>query len=70
MSATGRDDVVIVSAVRSAVARGKKDGALAALHPADLSATVMRAVVERVGFDPAGVDDVIWGCAMPGRRRG
>ncbi len=64
------DEVVIVSAVRSAVARGKKDGALAALHPADLSATVMRAVVDRVGFDKALVDDVIWGCAMPEAAQG
>ncbi len=64
------DDVVIVSAVRSAVARGKKDGALASLHPADLSAAVMRAVVDRIGCDPALVDDVIWGCAMPEAAQG
>ena len=35
-------EVVIVSAVRSAVARGKADGALASVHPVDLSAAVMR----------------------------
>jgi acetyl-CoA acyltransferase len=58
-------EVVIVSAARSAVARGKADGALAAVHPVDLSATVLRAVVERAGVDPKLVDDVIWGCAMP-----
>ncbi len=58
-------EVVIVSAARSAVARGKKDGALAATHPVDLSATVMRDVMRRAGVDPARVDDVIWGCAMP-----
>ena len=39
-------DVVIVSAVRSAVARGKKDGSLANTHPIDLSAALMRAAVE------------------------
>ena len=60
-----KNEVVIVSAARSAVARGKKDGALASVHPVDLSATVMRAVTDRVGFDPAQIDDVIWGCAMP-----
>ena len=59
------DEVVIVGAARSAVGRGKKDGALAGVHPVDLSATVMRAAVERAGVDPARIDDVIWGCAMP-----
>lgn len=58
-------EVVIVSAARSAVARGKKDGALASVHPIDLSATVMKAVAERATVDPALIDDVIWGCAMP-----
>ncbi len=58
-------DAVIVSAVRTAVARGKKDGALAAVHPVDLSAEVLKAVVQRVNLDPALVDDVLWGCAMP-----
>jgi acetyl-CoA acyltransferase len=58
-------DAVIVSAVRTAVARGKKDGALATVHPVDLSAEVIKAVVQRVKLDPALVDDVLWGCAMP-----
>ena len=58
-------EVVIVGAVRSAVGRGKKDGALASVHPVDLSAAVMRAAAERAGIDPAQIDDVIWGCAMP-----
>ena len=58
-------DAVIVSAVRTAVARGKKDGALATVHPVDLSAEVLNAVVQRVKLDPSLVDDVLWGCAMP-----
>ena len=58
-------EVVIVSAVRSAVGRGKKDGALAGVHPVELSSRLMRAAVDRVGVDPAIVDDVLWGCAMP-----
>jgi acetyl-CoA acyltransferase len=65
-----KTDVVIVSAARSAVGRGKRDGALAAVHPVDLSATVMRAVVERAGVDGARIDDVIWGCAMPEAAQG
>jgi acetyl-CoA acyltransferase len=60
-----QNEVVIVSAVRTAVARGKKDGGLASLHPVDLSAQVLKAAVERITLDPKHVDDVIWGCAMP-----
>ena len=56
-------EAVIVSAVRSAVGKGKKDGALASVHPTDLSAHVMRAALKNV--DPALVDDIYWGCAMP-----
>ncbi len=63
-------EVVIVAAARSAVARGKKDGALASVHPIDLSAAVMRAVVQRAGLDPARIDDVVWGCAMPEAAQG
>ena len=59
------DDVVIVSAARSAVARGKADGALASLHPVDLSAAVIREVVGRARVPAERIDDVIWGCAMP-----
>jgi acetyl-CoA acyltransferase len=63
-------EVVIVSAARSAVGRGKKDGSLAATHPIDLSAAVMRAVMERSKVEAASVDDVIWGCAMPEAAQG
>ena len=58
-------EAVIVSAVRTAVGRGKKDGSLAAVHPADLAATVIRSAAERGGVKPAEVDDVLLGCAMP-----
>lgn len=63
-------DVVIVSAVRSAVARGKKDGSLAGTHPIDLSAAVMKHALAEVraepgAFDASMLDDVLWGCAMP-----
>ncbi len=58
-------EAVIVSAVRSAVGRGKKDGSLANVTPTDLSAAVMKAAVERVGLDTAELDDVLWGCANP-----
>ncbi|GAB3387131.1 thiolase family protein [Amycolatopsis echigonensis] len=55
-------DAVIVDAVRTPVGRGKPTGALAGLHPTDLSAHVLTALAERVGLDPVLVDDVIWGC--------
>jgi acetyl-CoA acyltransferase len=58
-------EAVIVSAVRSAVGRGKSDGSLASVHPIDLSAAVMKAAVEKVGLSPAIIEDVQWGCAMP-----
>jgi acetyl-CoA acyltransferase len=63
-------EVVIVSAVRSPVGRGKKDGALADVHAVDLSAAMMKSAVDRVGIDPATIDDVYWGCAMPEATQG
>ncbi|MDG4834533.1 acetyl-CoA C-acyltransferase [Solwaraspora sp. WMMD1047] len=53
-------DAVIVGAVRTPV--GRRRGGLAGVHPVDLSAHVLRALAERTGFEPADVDDVIWGC--------
>jgi acetyl-CoA acyltransferase len=67
---TQMTDVVIVSAVRSAVGRGKADGALAGVHPVDVSSTVMKAAIERAGIDPALIEDVQWGCAMPEASQG
>jgi acetyl-CoA acyltransferase len=51
---------VIVEAMRSPI--GKRNGGLSGVHPADLSAQVLNALVQRVGIDPEIVDDVIWGC--------
>lgn len=53
-------DAVIVDAVRTPI--GKRNGSLASVHAADLSAKVLGALVERTGIDPGTVDDVIWGC--------
>ena len=55
-------EAVIVEAVRSPV--GKRNGGLSGVHPADLSAQVLNALVERAGVDPEIVDDVIWGCVI------
>jgi acetyl-CoA acyltransferase len=51
---------VIVEAVRTPI--GKRNGGLAGVHPADLSAHVLQALAERSGLDPALLDDVVWGC--------
>src|SRR3990167_8860188 len=50
----------IVDAVRTA--GGKKGGKLSKIHPADLGAVVVNALVERNNFDPALIEDVIFGC--------
>ncbi|MBT8212493.1 MAG: thiolase family protein [Acidimicrobiia bacterium] len=51
---------VIVDAVRTPT--GKRNGKLKDVHPVDLAAEVLKAIVERNGVDPATVDDVILGC--------
>src|SRR5438270_7659733 len=53
-------DAVICAAVRTPV--GKRGGGLSGVHAVDLSASVLNALVERAGLDPAVVDDVFWGC--------
>lgn len=53
-------DAYIVEALRTA--GGRRNGALAGVHPADLGATVLDALVERTGVDPSAIDDVIVGC--------
>ena len=53
---------VIVDAVRSPMGRGKLGGALSGVHPVDLLAQVLPALVARTGLDPGTVDDVLVGC--------
>lgn len=56
-------DAVIVEALRTPVGVGKPGkGALVDIHPVDLSAMVLKGMVERTGIDPGVVDDVVWGC--------
>src|SRR6187401_644658 len=54
-------DALIVSAVRTPV--GRAGGVLAEVRADDLAAIAVRACVDRVGFDPSRLDDVILGCA-------
>jgi acetyl-CoA acetyltransferase family protein len=53
---------VIVDAVRTPL--GRRNGKLKDVHPVDLAAHTLRAIVERTGIDPAIVEDVIMGCVM------
>src|SRR5438445_657944 len=53
-------EAYLVEAVRTPV--GRRGGGLAAVHPADLGAHVLQALLARGGVDPAAVDDVIFGC--------
>jgi acetyl-CoA acyltransferase len=64
------EDVYLVSAVRSAVGKGKKEGALASVHPVELSAHMMKAAITDAGVDAAIIDDIYWGCAMPEASQG
>ncbi|GES30051.1 acetyl-CoA C-acetyltransferase [Streptomyces angustmyceticus] len=53
-------EAYIVEAVRTPV--GRKGGGLSAVHPADLGAHVLTALMTRSGADPAAVEDVVFGC--------
>ena len=52
----------IVDIVRSPFGRGREGGALSTVHPVDLLAQVLQALMERTGIDSAEVEDVIAGC--------
>ena len=55
---------VIVDVVRSPFGRARPGGALEGLHPVDLYAQVLQALVQRTGVDPAVIEDVITGCVI------
>ena len=52
-------EAYIVDAIRTPV--GKRGGSLAEIHPADLGAASIKALLDRTGIDPGAVDDVIFG---------
>ncbi len=52
-------EAFIVDAVRTPV--GKRGGSLSTIHPADLGAHSIQALMDRTGVDPAAIDDVIFG---------
>jgi acetyl-CoA C-acetyltransferase len=53
-------EAFIIDAVRTPV--GKKGGALSQVHPADLGAHVLKALMARTKIDPAAVEDCVFGC--------
>jgi acetyl-CoA C-acetyltransferase len=57
-------DAVIVSTARTGLAKSWR-GALNMTHGATLGAHVVKAAVERAKVDPAEVEDVLFGCALP-----
>lgn len=56
-----RTEAFIVDAVRTPV--GKYGGVLRDVRPDDLSALVIKALLERTNVDPSIIQDVMWGCA-------
>jgi acetyl-CoA C-acetyltransferase len=53
-------EAYIIDAVRSPV--GKRNGGLSKVHPIDLGAHALKALMDRAKIDPAAVEDVIMGC--------
>ncbi|MCC2028146.1 thiolase family protein [Microbacterium sp. YMB-B2] len=56
------NEAVIVDVIRTPVGRGKPGGMLSGVHPVDLAAGVLQALLERNGLESAQIDDVLLGC--------
>ncbi|GAC1311693.1 MAG: thiolase family protein [Acidimicrobiales bacterium] len=68
MPATSVREAVIVDVTRTAF--GKRKGALAGWHPADLLGYTLRQLVDRAGVDPELLDDVVCGCVTQSGEQG
>ncbi|MFE6735105.1 thiolase family protein [Microbacterium sp. NPDC057650] len=55
-------EAVLVDVVRTPVGRGKPGGSLSGVHPVDLAAGVLTAILERNGLESGQLDDVLLGC--------
>ena len=63
-------DAVIVATARSPIGRAAK-GSLRELRADDLTATIIRAALDKVPqLDPAEIDDLYLGCGLPGGEQG
>lgn len=58
-------EAYLVDLIRTPMGRGKMGCSLSEVHPADLGAVPVKAIVERTGIDPKAVDDLIYGCVTP-----
>lgn len=58
-------EAYIIDAVRTPMGRGKAGCSLSEVHPADLAAAPIKALVERNKLDPKAIEDVIMGCVSP-----
>jgi len=64
-------EAYIIDAVRTPRGIGKPGkGALAGMHPQHLAATVLKALQQRVGFNTAEVDDILWGTSAQKGKQG
>jgi acetyl-CoA C-acetyltransferase len=62
-------EAYIVESLRTAGGRARKGG-LIGVHPADMGAAVLNALVDRTGIDPGAIDDVIVGCVSQAGEQG
>ena len=54
----------LIDVMRTPFGKGKEGGALSSVHPVDLYAKVIKALVERQDIDPNLIEDVITGCVL------
>jgi acetyl-CoA C-acetyltransferase len=55
-------DAYILDALRTPRGKGKSSGRLHEVHPQELFATLLKALPERVNFEPSAVEDIVTGC--------
>jgi len=55
-------EAVVIDAVRTPIGKAKPGGSLSGVHPVDLLAQTLRALLDRNDLDPELIDDVIGGC--------
>jgi acetyl-CoA acetyltransferase family protein len=58
-------EAFIVDLIRTPLGRGKAGGALCEVHPADLGAIPVKALLERNKLDAKNIEDLIYGCVTP-----
>lgn len=59
---SARSEAVLIDVVRTPVGRGKPGGMLSGVHPVDLAAGALAAILTRSGLESRQIDDVLLGC--------